>query len=312
MNNGMLTIIIVNWNTVDLLEQCLNSLLNVPSSIKRSFTVIVVDNASVDLSTRMVETKFPSVVLIKNKHNVGFAKANNFAINQTKSEFVCLLNSDTVVAPKCFEDMLLFMDGHPNVVACGPALRLPSGELQTGGAGFTLSLATAFNYFLFFSKLFPFACKGFFVDQRAYVRSGVPASVDWLAGACLLVRRSAIDAVGVLDESFFMYAEDAEWCDRLRAIGEIYFLPNLEIIHYHGASSKKTDKISTKWIESTFKYFLLKHGVLQSEILRIIVCSGFFLRMIIYFLFSLKSRRWSYNLKVTATYLLFSMKWKFT
>jgi len=306
-----LTIVIVNWNTVDLLEQCLYSLFAGHGSGKAIFRVIVVDNASMDSSVYMVENRYPSVKLIKNEFNVGFAKANNFALSQINSEYVCLLNSDTVTSSRSFEDMLAFMDSHPNAVACAPALRLPDGELQTGGAGFALSLATALNYFWFLSKLFPFICKGLFIDQNAYVRRGKPARVDWLAGACLVVRKTAIDAVGTLDESFFMYAEDAEWCDRLRTVGDLYYLPALEIIHYHGASSKNTDSVSTKWLEATFKYFSLKHNQIQSEVFRLIVCIGFILRIIIYCFLCCKSNKWSRNLRAMTTYLIFVLKWKF-
>lgn len=308
MQNKKLSIVIVNWNTSDLLKQCLDSLFK---SGPIEHDVIVVDNGSTDSSVMMVEEMFPAATLIKNEANLGFAKANNIAIERIDSDYVCLLNSDTVVSPDCFDSMLRFMDSHTDAVACAPALRLPDGKLQTGGAGFEFSVSTAFNYFFFLSKIAPFRCRGFFVDQGAYVRSGQPARVGWLAGACMMVRKSAIDAVGALDDSLFMYAEDAEWCDRLRTVGGIYFLPGLEIIHYHGASSKNSDTVSTKWLDATFKYFRSKHNCTQSQIFRAIAGCGFLIRMIIFYALSLKDDGWSPNRKAMTTYLLFTLKWKF-
>lgn len=302
-----LTIIIVNWNTSNLLHQCLDSLY-MTNNI--SYNVIVVDNGSTDTSVELVENMFPHVSLIKNGVNLGFAKANNAAINIIDTDYVCLLNSDTIVSSECFDNMLMFMYDNPDAVACAPALRLPDGKLQTGGAGFELSLFTAFNYFFFLSKIFPFKFNGFFIDQTAYVKSKESARVDWLAGACLMVKKSAIDIVGGLDESFFMYAEDAEWCDRLRRVGNIYYLPNLEIIHYHGASSNNSDIISTKWLAATFNYFHSKYNSTQTQLFRIITGSGFFIRMLIYYILSIKDDKYLPKFKAMSQYLIFTIKWK--
>lgn len=308
MHKNKLTIIIVNWNTSGLLKQCLESLFK---SNHISYDVIVVDNGSTDSSVKMVERMFSQVILIKNNVNLGFAKANNTAINKIDTEYVCLLNSDTVASSELFDNMLLFMYDHPDAIACGPALRLPDGKLQTGGAGFELSLSTAFNYFFFLSKLFPFKFRGFYIDQAAYVKSKSPVRVDWLAGACLLVKKSAIDIVGGFDESYFMYAEDAEWCDRLRKIGNIYYLPNLEIIHYHGASSNKYDTVSTKWLEATFKYYYSKYNKMQSQIFIIIVGCGFLLRTLIYLLLSSYDNKWKPKYKEMLRYMMFTIKWTY-
>lgn len=301
-----LDIIIVNWNTSDLLFTCLDSVI----ATNRS-KITVIDNASTDDSLEMLSRLFPCVEVINNSENVGYAKANNQGIQKTKSEYVCLLNSDTVASPEVMEKMLEFMSGCPDSVACAPALRLPNGKLQTGGAGFELSLTTAFNYFFFLSKLFPFKCKGFYLDQEAYVRLCKPAKVDWLAGACLMVRKSAIDTVGGLNESYFMYAEDAEWCDRLRNVGNIYYLPHLEIIHYHGASSNNSNTVSTKWLEATFKYFQSKYNTIQSQVFRVIVGCGFLTRMLIYYCLSINNNKWLPKYKAMARYLIFTIKWNF-
>lgn len=302
----ILEIIIVNWNTCDLLFSCINSIVATDK-----FKITVIDNASTDGSLEMLSRAFPYVNVITNFENVGYAKANNLGINISESEYICLLNSDTVTSPEIFDKMLEFMSSCPAAVACGPALRLPDGKLQTGAAGFELSLSTAFNYFFFLSKLFPLKFKGLFVSQEAYIRLYKPAKVDWLAGACLMVRKSAIDTVGSLDESFFMYAEDAEWCDRLRTVGNIYYLPNLEIMHYHGASSNKTGSISTKWLEATFKYFHSKHNTIKSQLFQLITGFGFLFRMIVYYILCFKDKKWEPKFKAMSNYLIFTVKWKY-
>lgn len=279
----LLDIVIVNWNTSSLLRNCLDSIYHA----KHLFRIIVVDNASCDDSVSMVRNIYPEVVLHVNQNNEGYAKANNLGISLGSSSFICLLNSDTVVNVDVLLHMVQYLNSHPKVVACGPALRLPSGKLQTGGAGYKISVPTAFNYFFFLSRLFPLKFKGMYIDQAYFVARGQPVKVDWLAGACLLVLRRAVERVGALDESYFMYAEDAEWCDRLSTYGELHYLPNLEILHIHGASSTQIPTApSVQWLVGTFKYFLMVHGNFKLIVFKIIMMVGFFVRMLLYFLAS--------------------------
>ncbi len=302
-----ITIIIVNWNTVYLLKQCLDSVVSCSDD---SCRIMVVDNASDDASVSVVTTFFPQVELITNSENLGFAGGNNIALGSTDTEYVVLLNSDTILSPDCVALMLEFMDTRPGVVACAPALRLPSGKLQTGGGGFELTLITAFNYFLCLSKLFPFLCKGFYIDQATYVKLRQPVKVGWLAGTCLMVRKSAIDDVGGLDDGYFMYAEDAEWCDRLRTRGDIYYLPGLEIVHYQGASSKSRGAVSTEWLEATCNYFLAKHGVVKTSVFRVILVAGFLLRFAAYFFMSFFDDGYRGNADAMRAFLVFSARWE--
>jgi GT2 family glycosyltransferase len=301
-----LSIIIVNWNTSELLKQCLESLRRCKIGLNN---IIVVDNASNDLSVNMVESQFPEVMLIKNSQNLGFAKANNIAIGKSVADYICLLNSDTVVSPECFIEMLSFMTVYRDAVACAPALRLPSGRLQTGGAGYELSLVTAFNFFFFLTKLFPLHFKGIYLEQSAYVKLKKPLKVDWLAGTCLMVRKEAVDAVGGLDESYFMYAEDAEWCDRLRKYGNIYYLPYLEIIHYQGASSEQSDKVPTNWLAATFSYFSSKHKS-KVELFRIFAALGFLMRSVLYGALRFTDREYACKSKAMLKYFLYTIRWR--
>jgi GT2 family glycosyltransferase len=274
-----LYVIIVNWNTKDLVEQCLDSIFSAVTNI--SLKVIVVDNASTDDSTDMIKRKYSNVVLIENKKNVGFAKANNQAFELIKNgSYVLMLNSDTLLEKDTLQKMVDFMGENPEAGAVAPALRFPDGKYQPGG-GFSPSIKTALNYFLFLSAISPGLFKGVFVNQRKKKQMMDPMEVDWVGGTCMLIRKEVIDKTGGLDESYFMYAEDMEWCERIKRLGwRIYYLPYLEIIHYHGASS---GKISNRWIKSLIFYIKNKKGYLRSLIFRLIMAIGLASRSIFYF-----------------------------
>ncbi|MBE0596621.1 MAG: glycosyltransferase family 2 protein [Desulfuromonadales bacterium] len=275
-----LTVIVVNWNTRELLRDCLRSVVD--GNPAGELSIIVVDNGSADGSAEMVEREFPRVRLLRNQENLGFAKANNQALRLVETPYACLLNSDTVVAPGTLAGLVSFMTAHPRTVACAPALRLPSGRLQTGGAGYELNLRTAFNYFFFLSRLFPERFPGMYLYQDHFVRKGEPLQVDWLAGACLSVRMTAVRQAGLLDESYHMYAEDAEWCQRLGRVGEIRYLPGLEILHLFGASSDKGGAVSVRWLDATFAYFERQHGRFRLKLFQLVCLGGFLLRMLLY------------------------------
>lgn len=278
--NYSLSIIIVNWNTKDLLERCLHSIFSTQK--KLSFKVIVVDNASTDGSAEMIKKKFPTVFLIENKKNRGFAKANNQAFNFIEnSKYVLLLNSDTVLLNTTLQVMMEFMDRNPKAGIAAPALRLPDGKFQIVGASHP-SLFTAFNYFLFLYLLSPKVFKGSFIDQKKLQKIKNPIKIDWVAGTCMLVRKEVIDQTGGLDESYFMYAEDIEWCERIKKRGwEIYYVPSVEIIHHHGASSKT---VSDQWLKSLISFMKQKNGIIKLIFFRLIMATGFGLRSFLYFL----------------------------
>ncbi len=244
---------------------------------------------------------------MRNAENLGFAKANNQALQMVSTPFVCLLNSDTIVPEGLFKGLVQFLQGNPEAVACAPALRLPSGKLQVGGAGFRLTLTTAFNHFFFLSRVSP-RFKGMYIYQDYFVRLGVPVQVDWLVGACFLVRASAIDRVGPLTEDYHMYAEDVEWCQRLSTVGNLYYIPSYEVIHFVGASSALNKTPSVTWLDSTFSLFEKNNSNMKLKFFQLIFLAGFGTRLIIYAIASLFNKNYAKNAREMLAYSLYSAK----
>ncbi|MBD0379710.1 glycosyltransferase family 2 protein [Paenibacillus sedimenti] len=232
-----LSIIIVNYNTRELTLKCLQSVYASFSSY--SYEVILVDNASRDHTVEAVQEKFQQVTCIANTENVGFSRANNQGIRIAKGRYVLLLNSDTVVQSDTLETMIQFMDANHNVGASGCKIVLPDGSLDKACKRGFPTPSASFYYAFGFSKLFPNIPR-FNQYQLGYLDPDQEYPIDSLVGAFMLVRREAIDQVGMLDEEFFMYGEDIDWCYRIKQAGWInYYYPRTQIIHYKGASSRK-------------------------------------------------------------------------
>jgi hypothetical protein len=228
-----LTIIIVNWNTRELLRAALTSLTAATDAL--NCEIVVVDNASTDGSVAMIERKFPQARLLQNADNVGFARANNQALAQSQSEYVLLLNSDTVVQPKALQHLLAFARLHPEAGGVGPRLLNPDGSLQIS----CYPLLTAWREcwrLMFLDKVLARRA----TYDMARWNPTRPREVEVIQGACLLLRRSALDQVGFLDERYFMYSEEMDLCYRLQQVGwKLYWVPQAQVIHYGGASSAK-------------------------------------------------------------------------
>jgi N-acetylglucosaminyl-diphospho-decaprenol L-rhamnosyltransferase len=283
-----LSIIIVNWNTADLLRQCLDSFYREAS--ESGIEIIVVDNASSDGSVTMVEEAFPEVVLICNPRNLGFARANNQALRVARGAYVLLLNSDTIIKQGgLWEAWLAFMDSHPYAGASGCRLIYPDGSHQVGDAGFRPDPTTTCNYALFLTHLSPSRFNGLFLSYR---KLSAPLEVDWVCGAALLVRASILDQVGLLDEKHFMYAEDVEWGCRIKSQGfAVYYLPHLEIIHLQGASTRKQEdskEFSLLWLANLRRLYSFYHGSRGLLLFDLMLSFGFLLRSVFYYLLSLK------------------------
>lgn len=232
-----LSVVIVNYNVRHFLEQALLSVRNASRNIAAE--VWVVDNNSVDDSAAMVREKFPEAHLIANTENTGFAKANNQAIRRCRGEFVLLLNPDTVVEEDTFEKCLKFMDTHPEAGALGVRMIDGSGKfLPESKRGFP-SPWTAFCKTFGLSRLFP-RSRTFNHYHLGYLDEHQTHPVDVLAGAFMLLRRSALDKTGLLDEAFFMYGEDIDLSYRILQAGyRNFYFPETTIIHYKGESTKK-------------------------------------------------------------------------
>lgn len=232
-----LSIIIVNFRTYELTLNAIRSLER--SESHYCYEVILVDNDSQDGIAEYVRETHSSVTIIENNENTGFAKANNQGIRIANGRYVLLLNSDTVVQPDTLEVMVSFMDSHPQVGASGCKVVLPNGKLDKACRRGFPTPSASFYYAFGVSKLFPKVPR-FNQYQLGYLDPDECYPIDCLVGAFMLVRREAIDQVGMLDEEFFMYGEDIDWCYRIKQAGwEIYYYPKTYITHYKGASSRR-------------------------------------------------------------------------
>lgn len=225
-----LSIIIVSWNTCGLLAQCLTSIYaNAPSC---AFEVFVVDNASSDGSTAMVRRDFPQARLIANNFNAGFARANNQAICQSEARLVLLLNPDTDVEPGALDALIQYIDAYPHAGAAGARLLNSDGSLQPSCYP-APTLAREFWRLFHLDRLYAYG-----VYDMSRWDSAAPRAVDVVMGACLLLRREALDQVGLLSEDYFMYSEELDLCWNLRQSGwQVYWVPGARVVHYGGQST---------------------------------------------------------------------------
>jgi GT2 family glycosyltransferase len=238
MNDGssqpLVSIIIVSWNARDYLMQCLNSIST--ETCRFPFEIIVVDNASTDGLPDWVERQFPQVRLIRNTENLGFAKANNLGIAQGRGRYLALINSDVKVLPDCITWLVDYCEQHPKVGMVGPRVIGGDEKLQRSCRGFP-GLWNMLCRALALDSFFP-KCRFFTGYSLRYWPQDDERSVDILTGCFWLVRKEALSSVGLLDESFFMYGEDMDWCRRFWKQGwPVIFVPAAEAIHYGGGSS---------------------------------------------------------------------------
>lgn len=232
MEKPELSIIILSYNTKDLLEQCLESVYQLPGS-----EIIVVDNASSDDSPEMVRKKFPRVRLICNKENLGFAGGNNTGLRLATGRYILFLNSDTKVKPEAIPGVMKYLEDNPKVGALTAKTLLPSGKMDSDcHRGFPTPWASI-TYFLGLEKLFP---KSRLFDQyhKFYLNLNENHEIDAGAGAFMLIRREVIDKVGQWDENYFFYGEDLDFFFRIKKSGYLtLFYAQPVLTHYKGASS---------------------------------------------------------------------------
>ncbi len=235
MNITEVSVAVVNWNTQDILRDCLRSIYEQCGEI--DLEVIVIDNASTDGSVEMVKKDFPQVTLIENSKNRGFAAANNQGIDISKGRYVLLLNSDTVVLDNALAKTVAFADSHPEAAVVGCRVLNPGRTLQPTCFMFpsilNMLLSSTYLY-----KLFP-KNKFFGRERMTWWNRNDIREVDVVTGCFMLVRQDAIKKVGSMDEQFFMYGEETDWCYRFKQAGwKVMFTPVCEIIHLGGQSSK--------------------------------------------------------------------------
>jgi O-antigen biosynthesis protein len=232
-----LSVVIVNYNVKYFLEQCLHSVRRASENLQTE--VFVVDNNSVDGSVKMVLERFPEVILLENKENTGFSKANNQAINLSTGEYVLLLNPDTVVESDTFSKVLQFMDAHPDAGGLGVKMIDGKGNFLPESKRGLPTPSVAFFKIFGLSKFFP-KSRVFGKYHMGYLDKDEANPVEILSGAFMLLRKSVLDKIGLLDETFFMYGEDIDLSYRILKAGfQNYYYPETRIIHYKGESTKK-------------------------------------------------------------------------
>lgn len=249
-----LSIVIVSWNTSGLLSQCLKSVYETGSRF--TFEVIVVDNGSTDDSLTMVEQRFPEVKLIRNDRNQGFARANNQGLEIADSRYYMLLNSDTIMLPGAIDTLIEMADQHPSVGMLGPKLLNMDGSLQKSWYSFPSILTEM-------------------VGTNFRNRTPVPNvpntfEVDWIMGACMLVRAEMLQSVGSLDEDYFFYSEEMDWCFRIKKHNwKIWYTTNTAIYHLGGGSTKRGSVSHlVRLYSSKLLYFKKNHGNFKRTLLR--------------------------------------------
>jgi hypothetical protein len=304
-----LSIVIVSWNVRDLLRRCLESIHRaesdswgkVPVRAYRgadtsgrsdaglALQVIVVDNASNDGSAQMVQDDFPDVQLVVNRTNRGFPAANNQGIAVADGRYVLLLNPDTQIVGHALRELVAFADQRPDVGMIGPQLLNPDGSVQSSRRRFP-TLTTAFLESTWLQPaivdLQPSTVLGLLTAplrralERYYISDrpdDVIQDVDWITGAAMLARHQAVNEVGLMDEGFFMYSEELDWCRRFREAGwRVVYLPTAQVIHHVGKSSEQV--VPARHIHfqtSKVRYFRKYHGDLVAEGLRCYLLAGY-------------------------------------
>lgn len=255
MNYIDVTVIIVSWNTRDILKDCLVSVYKQTKDI--IFEVIVVDNASTDGSALMVQNDFPQVILIDNSENRGFAAANNQGMHIAKGRYVLLLNSDTVILGGAIQKTLRFADHHPKVAVVGICNNDGNGKLIKNCFQFA-SVQNLLISTVGFHRIFPMS-RLFGRERMTWWNFQSVREVDAVAGCYMLVRRKAIGSVGMMDERFFMYGEEMDWCWRFKLAGwKTLYYPDAQIIHYGGMSAVQNPMGMRLEQQKSFLYFIEK------------------------------------------------------
>jgi len=249
-----LSICIPTLQAKDLLRECLRSIY---AQTRCAFEIIVVDNASRDGTVEMLRAEFPAVRVIVNATNVGFAKAMNQALRVSQGRYALLLNNDTVVLPSALDRLVAFADAHAEVGICGPKILNRDGTLQKQCRR---SYATPWDLFCYFSglsTLFPHSPL-FARYLMTYRDENETHPADAISGACMLIRRAVLEQIGWLDERFFAYQEDTDYCLRAQRAGwRVYYYPEAQIIHYASQGGSRVDPFRSiwEWHRSYFLYY---------------------------------------------------------
>jgi N-acetylglucosaminyl-diphospho-decaprenol L-rhamnosyltransferase len=259
-----LSVIVVNWNTIGLLTQCLQSVYDTVSNL--DFEIIVVDNASTDGSQAAIREQFPLIRLIENQKNEGFARANNQAMAVSQGRYMLLFNSDAIATPGAIRSLVSLAEAEPRAGIIGAQLLNLNGSFQASHTTFP----TIWQEFLVLTGL------GRLLKGHRYPSCGPeedkgPQIVDYVEGACLLVRRQAFEEVGGLDEGYFMYAEETDWCYTMKQAGwQVWYQPAAKITHLGGGSSKhRRPQREADLYRSRVRFFRKYYGNRAAQLLKL-------------------------------------------
>ena len=237
-----LSIIIVNYKSAHHVINCLQSIVDAKMSI--SYEIIVVDNASGDDSKSKICNQFSTVIWVQSTYNAGFARANNMGIDISKGRNILLLNADTIIQDNALEKTMHLFDSQPQYAACGVQLLNTDGTNQHSGAKFVKGGLNILLPLPYFGRFMKSIANGVGMDQPNVFDVKSDSLVDWIVGAFLMVKKSTIETCGKLDEDFFMYAEEIEWCSRLRKNGPLILYSEPKVIHLGGGSSSDYYKVN--------------------------------------------------------------------
>ena len=284
-----LGIVIVNYRTCDLLRECLQSVYESRGDF--SFQVCVVDNCSQDGSCDMVGAEFPQVRLVESEINGGYAYANNLGLralgfaqtsdeklSESTSKYALLLNPDTLLPPSALQEILNFVEAHPEAGVAGPRLVLADGSLDLACRRSFPSPEVSLYRMVGLSKLFP-KSRRFGRYNLTYLDPDEVAEVDSVVGAFMLVRAEALRQVGLLDESFFMYGEDLDWAYRIKKAGwKVYYNPQVTVLHYKRAASRHSRKASYEFYRAMHIFYRKHYAATTPFWLHCLVLGGITLR----------------------------------
>ena len=248
-----ISVIIVNWNTKILLLDCVESLYR--TTLDSSMEIIVVDNASSDGSVDSLQKRFSQVKVIENPDNFGFAKANNIGINKASGRYICLVNSDVIALGGVLDKMRIYMENRPAIGALAPKTYFGDMQIQKNCREYP-TLRNIFCQEFLLNTLFPtIAC--FRGRDMTWFDHNSVMEIEVLSGCFLMVRREVIDQVGLLDEQFFFYSEDVDWCKRIHDAGwKLVHYPMAEAMHLgHGSSSNDSSRYDVAMVRANWQYW---------------------------------------------------------
>jgi N-acetylglucosaminyl-diphospho-decaprenol L-rhamnosyltransferase len=306
-----ISVVIVTYNSSTLIDRCLQPLLNRANS---DVQIVIWDNSSPDGTLEYVKSRYPEVQIRGDTGNLGFAAGNNAAFKFCEGDYILLLNPDAFLETfDQVQTLASYLTDNPDVAAVGPMLINSDGSHQVGDAGWSHTLTNVIGHSLFLHRILPGFKSIYLTRPGLLARKSV--EVDWICGACMLVRRDVIGRVGGLDEEIFMYGEDVEWCDRMRRINNrLLYIPTVQVLHLQGGTQKDNEDtlfVSKKWIAALVEQIKTSSPRWKVFALKITLVLGFLLRALLYlFADLLRGRVTFHRSRAMFDYALYSLALK--